>query len=28
VELAILRGGAPLALHASVGEWPGERRCG
>jgi len=28
VELAILRGGAPLALQASVGEWPGERRCG
>jgi len=28
VDLAILRGGAPLALQASVGEWPGERRCG
>jgi len=28
VELAILRGGAPLDLQASVGEWPGERRCG
>jgi S1-C subfamily serine protease len=27
VALAVLRGGAPLALQASVGEWPGERRC-
>ena len=27
VPLAVLRGGAPLQLQASVGEWPGERRC-
>jgi len=27
VALAVLRGGAPLDLQASVGEWPGERRC-
>jgi serine protease Do len=27
VALAIVRGGAPLALQASVGEWPGERSC-
>ena len=27
VPLAVLRGGAPLELQASVGEWPGERRC-
>ena len=28
VALAVLRGGAPLELQTSVGEWPGERRCG
>ena len=28
VALAVLRGGTPLALQASVGEWPSERRCG
>jgi S1-C subfamily serine protease len=27
VALAVLRGGAPLDLQTSVGEWPGERRC-
>ena len=27
VALAVLRGGAPLGLQVSVGEWPGERRC-
>jgi S1-C subfamily serine protease len=28
VRLAVLRGGAPLELQTSVGEWPGEsRRC-
>lgn len=27
VALAVLRGGSPLALQASVGEWQGERRC-
>jgi serine protease Do len=27
VGLGVLRGGAPLDLQASVGEWPGERRC-
>jgi serine protease Do len=27
VALAVLRGGAPLVVQASVGEWPGERRC-
>jgi S1-C subfamily serine protease len=27
VALAVLRGGAPLELQTSVGEWPGERRC-
>ena len=27
VALAVVRGGAPLDLQASVGEWPGERRC-
>jgi S1-C subfamily serine protease len=27
VVLRVLRGGAPLELQTSVGEWPGERRC-
>jgi serine protease Do len=27
VGLSVLRGGAPLDLQTSVGEWPGERRC-
>lgn len=27
VALAVLRGGAPVHLQTSVGEWPGERRC-
>ncbi|HEV7578401.1 MAG TPA: S1C family serine protease [Caldimonas sp.] len=27
VVLAVLRGGAPVELQASVAEWPGERRC-